>query len=156
MLDFQQPWCPQKNWVCWIESVTLGLRRRRNNRPSGNTVQFSFNRDAEQCWAGTHFAQLLIDFAPHCVAERVGSETSPSLNGIGPNRSTEVVSPIWNWCENWIDPLRNGPQYLFHFATLGEFVDQLIQVSGFLRERVLDFLNAVAANGPRDQVGVGI
>ncbi len=54
-----------------------------------NTVQFLFNRDAEQSWAVTHFAQLIMQVAQHCVAERFGSEISPSLNGIVFNRDAE-------------------------------------------------------------------
>ncbi len=38
-----------------------------------NTVQFSFKRDAEQCWASTHMAHLFMQVAQHCVAERFGS-----------------------------------------------------------------------------------
>ncbi len=49
------------------------------------TVQFSFNHDAEQCGAVTHFAQLFMPIAQHCVAERFGSEMSRSLNGIAVN-----------------------------------------------------------------------
>ncbi len=52
-----------------------------------NTVQFSLNRDAEQCWVVSHFAQLFMQVAQHCVAERFGSEINPSLNGIAVKRS---------------------------------------------------------------------
>jgi len=52
-------------------------------------VQFSFNRDAEQCWAVTavtDFVQLTMQVAQHCVAKRFGREISLSLNGIAVNR----------------------------------------------------------------------
>ncbi len=59
-----------------------------------NTVQFSFNRDAEQCWAGTHFTQLRIHVAQLCVAERVGSDKSTSLNGIEDNQPARLAQDL--------------------------------------------------------------
>ncbi len=60
----------------------------RSNRRIGspkNKIPYSSVLTATQsnAGAGTRYSQLFIHFAQRCVAERFGSEISPSLNGTG-------------------------------------------------------------------------
>ena len=48
------------------------------------------------------------------------------------------------------------PQYLLHLLPFREFVDEFVEVSEFLHERVFDVFDADAADGAGDEVGVGV
>ena len=48
------------------------------------------------------------------------------------------------------------PQDLFHLLSLGQFIDQFVQVPHFPGEGIFYFLYAVSANDSRDEMGIRI
>jgi hypothetical protein len=55
------------------------------------------------------------------------------------------------------DFLRSSrPQDLRQFSAFGQLINELVEVSCLLRQRILDFFNSVATDNPRDEVSIGV
>ena len=49
-----------------------------------------------------------------------------------------------------------GAQYFFHFPPLGQLINELVHAPCLFDQGAFQIFNAVTANGPRNEVGVGV